>query len=247
MNVLSYVGMGEPGKRTESILAAVGVGVVLLLLFAFSWRVFSFYQQIRHGKVDFGNLRYSSTSARTESLRALAAKAPGSGELASKDDPSLGSADAKVTVVEFADFGCPFSAEEHYVVQALAREFPGTVRFIYRDFPLDDLHPGATLAAEAGECASDQDAFWAFHDELFAHQREFTEDELVGAAESVGMNANTFRTCLQSRKYTSEVQNDLTDGVNAGVVGTPTFFVNGVKVEGAVPYAIFKEVLQAFF
>jgi len=238
--------MEERESRTGSIIASLAVGIVLLLLFGFSWRVYTFYQQIKKGNVDFSGLHYSSTAAQTDSIKALATKAPGSGELATKDDPSLGSSGAKVTVVEFADFGCPFSAEESYVVRALAREFPDTVRFIFRDFPLDELHPGATLAAEAGNCAVDQGKFWEFHDVVFAHQGEFTIEKLVGLAESVDMNAETFQTCLESRKYTDEVQNDLTDGVTAGVVGTPTFFVNGVPIEGAAPYAIFKEVLQAF-
>lgn len=244
--MLSYEGMDEREERIGSILATIAVGIVILLLFVFSWRVFSFYQQIKKSGGDFTQLRYAKTAARADSLKALAAKAPGSGELATKDDPTLGNANAKVTVVEFADFGCPFSAEESYVVRALAKEFPDTVRFIYRDFPLDELHPGATLAAEAGECAADQGKFWEFHDALFGRQSEFTVEKLVGVAESLDMNADTFETCLTSGKYTSEVQIDLTDGVAAGVVGTPTFFVNGVKAEGAVPYAIFKELLQAF-
>ncbi len=244
--MLSYGGMEERESRTGSIIASLGVGIILILLFVFSWRVFTFYQQIKHGTVDLTGLRYSSTAARTESLKALASKAPGSGELATKDDPALGSLKAKVTVVEFADFGCPFSGEESYVVRALAREFPDTVRFIFRDFPLDDLHPGATLAAEAGNCAADQGKFWEFHDSVFAHQGEFTVEKLVGLAEGVDMNADTFKTCLESGKYTNEVQADLADGVAAGVVGTPTFFVNGSLIEGAAPYAIFKEVIQAF-
>jgi protein-disulfide isomerase len=244
--MVSCGNMEEESGRSGKVLAAVGVGLVLLLLFAFSWRVFSYYQQIRQGGPDFSNLHFSQTSARSANLAALAAQAPGSGTLATEDDPSLGRKNAAVTVVEFADFGCPFSAEESYVVRALAKEFPDSVRFIYRDFPLDELHPGATLAAEAGNCAMDQQKFWEFHDALFTHQGEFTVEKLTATAEGLGMRADTFETCLTSGKYTHEVQNDLTDGVNAGVVGTPTFFVNGVKAEGAVPYAIFKELLQAF-
>jgi protein-disulfide isomerase len=244
--VVSCGNMEEEGGRSGKVLAALGVGVVLLILFGFSWRVFSYYEQIRRGGPDFSNLHFSQTSAHTASLGALAAQAPGSGTLATEDDPSLGNKNAAVTVVEFADFGCPFSAEESYVVRALAKEFPDTVRFIYRDFPLDELHPGASLAAEAGNCAMDQNKFWEFHDALFAHQGDFTVDKLTATAEGLGLRADTFETCLTSGKYTHEVQNDLTDGVNAGVAGTPTFFVNGVKAEGAVPYAIFKELLQAF-
>lgn len=244
--MLSYRGMADRAARIESVIVSVGVGLVLLLLFGFAWRVFTFYQEIKKGNVDFSKLHYSSTVARTDSLQALASKAPGSGLLASTDDPSVGNPKAKVTIVEFADFGCPFSAEESYVVRALAKEFPDTVQFIYRDFPLDELHPGATLAAEAGECAHAQGRFWEFHDAIYGHSGELTEDKLVGLAEGVGLNADTFRTCLQSGKYNGEVQTDLTDGVTAGVVGTPTFFVNGVKIEGAIPYAIFKEVIQAF-
>ena len=244
--MLSYVGMADRATKIEGVIVTVGVGLLLCLFFAFTWRVYTFYQQIKQGTLDFSGLQYSSTAARAEDLQALVAGAPGSGQLASSDDPSLGNPEAKITVVEFADFGCPFSAEAHYVVRALAREFPDTVRFIYRDFPLDELHPGATLASEAGECAAEQGKFWEFHDQIYGHSGEFTQASLLGAAENAGVNADTFKTCLQGGKYTAEVKTDLTDGIKAGAVGTPTFFVNGVMIEGAIPYAIFKEIIRAF-
>jgi len=238
--------MMERDQWIERAFATAGAGFFLLLLSFFSLRIFSYYRQIQRGEIDFSGLKFSATAVHAADLSDLVKTAPGTGELASKDDPSLGSPDAKVTVVEFADFGCPFSQQESYVVRALAKEFPDTVRFIYRDFPLPDLHPGADLAAAGGSCAMDQGKFWEFHDVLYAHSGEFTQENLAGYAEDAGLDADTFSSCLASGRYQTEVANDQVDGVNAGVVGTPTFFINGSKVEGAIPYAIFKEALKAF-
>lgn len=236
------------GTRSKVRFAFMSFGfvVVLTLMVIFAWRVFTFYRQIQSGTLDLNGTKFSSTTVSSDTLQKLAAGATGSGELATTDDPSLGSSAAKVTVVEFADFGCPYSAEESYVVRALAKQYPGTVRFIYRDFPIPELHPGADLAAEGGECAEDQGKFWEYHDEVFQHSGELTEEKLVAYAEDAGMDGKKFQTCLESEKYTAEVDEDAADGAAAGVRGTPTFFVNGVKIEGNVPYSIFNDLLHAF-
>ncbi len=238
--------MLDRDARIERGFATAGALLLLVLLGVFSLRVFTYYRKIQKGQIDLTGLSFSATTVKAADLADLAKQAPGTGQLASTDDPSLGNAGAKVTVVEFADFGCPFSQQESYVVRALAKEFPDTVRFIYRDFPLPDLHPGADLAAAGGDCALEQGKFWEYHDALFAHSGDFTQDNLAGYAADAGLDQNAFSSCLASGKYQAEVANDETDGVNAGVVGTPTFFINGSKIEGAVPYAIFKATLQAF-
>jgi protein-disulfide isomerase len=178
-------------------------------------------------------------------LEAFADAAPGSGVLASVDDPSLGPDNAQLTIVEFADFGCPYSKEESYVITALAKQYP-TVKFIYRDFPLDDIHPGANLAAQAGECAHEQGAFWEYHDLLYRHSGEFTTTALIDYAEQLDLNTAQFTECLTSGAYRDEVLNDARDGVSAGVEGTPTLFFNGQKISGAIPYQTFVDLIEAF-
>lgn len=218
----------------------------LCLVAFFGYRVFNYYRQIKSGVIDPETYSFQTTAASQSRLVAIAEAAPGSGVLATSDDPSIGPTDAKLTIVEFADFGCPYSEQESYVVDAITRQYPNDVRVIYRDFPLTDLHPGADLAAEAGGCAHEQGEFWAYHDILFRNSGEFTEDLLIDYAGQADLDMNKFRTCLQSGKYADEVAQDQADGVAAGVTGTPTFYLNGEKIDGAIPFSTFQDIVKAF-
>lgn len=220
--------------------------IVLALIAFFGYRVFNYYRQIQKGVIDTATYSFQSTAISQARLLAVAKAASGSGELATADDPSLGNLGAPLTIVEFADFGCPYSEQESYVLDAVARKYPDQVRIIYRDFPLIDLHPGADIAAEAGECAQDQNKFWEYHDVLYRNSGEFTTESLIDYASQAGLSISTFRNCLESGKYTDEVAQDLADGVAAGVTGTPTFYFNGEKIEGAVPFSTFTEIVDAF-
>ena len=157
----------------------------------------------------------------------------------------LGSPKAAVTIVEFGDFGCPFTRQESLVMRALATTYGNSIRYIYRDFPLEELHPGAERAAAGGVCADAQGKFWEYHDALFASS-DIGEERILAVAEDIGLNVDTFVACVNDDATMKEVYEDLADGVDADVTGTPTFFVNGEMIEGAVPFDLFKKVIQAF-
>ena len=229
-------------RRLGALLFILMLGVVLF----FGFKVLRYYRQIQTGTLDTASLSFQSTGVSQAKLQSFARSAPGSGQLATSDDPTLGPTDAKLTIVQFADFGCPFSEQENFVVRALAKQYPDDVRIIYRDFPLVDLHPGADLAAEAGVCAHEQGKFWEYHDVLYRNSGSFSADELLDYANQVGLNMPAFQTCLETGRYLNEVAQDLSDGVAAGVTGTPTFFFNGEKIEGAIPFSTFTEIIDAF-
>ncbi len=163
------------------------------------------------------------------------------------DDAVLGSADAKVTIVEFSEYLCPFCGR-------FARDtFPqikanyidtGKVRFVFRDYI---VHTTAHLASEASECAHEQgnDKFWAYNEKLFQNQGALTSDNLKSYASELGLDTAKFDACLDSGKYASEVDKDTSDGRSYGVTGTPTFFINGKKLVGAQPYATFQTEIDA--
>lgn len=172
-------------------------------------------------------------------------------EVRSDDDPVIGANDAPVSVVEFSDFQCPFckrffeetlpQIEEEYIKT-------GKVRLVYRDFPLS-FHKQAQLAAEAAECADDQGKFRQLHDQIFQGQAQWSGNSeargiFAGYAEAIGLDMEEFNRCLDSGKYTEEVKQDFNDGVEYGVKGTPTFFINGQKLVGAQPFAAFKQVID---
>ena len=166
------------------------------------------------------------------------------------DDPVAGSADAKVTIIEFSDFQCPFCRKFWGETLPLIKKNyldKGLVKFVYRDFPLTAIHPMAQTAAEAAECADEQGRFWDMHDKIFSEQDKLGEGtvsfalvDLKDWAAEVGLDGEKFNSCLISGKYKDEVLKDLADGTAAGVTGTPTMYIDGKQVAGAQPYETFR-------
>ena len=157
---------------------------------------------------------------------------------------ALGPEDAPITIVEFSDYQCPYCRRWHdEVYQPLLNEYPGQIRLVYRHLPLTSIHPDAFPAAEASMCAGEQNAYWPFHEKLFS------SDSLgVGVytqyAQDLGLDMQSFETCIADHKYQEAVQTDLDFAVNMGVRSTPTFFINGLAVVGAQPLDIFKQVID---
>lgn len=170
------------------------------------------------------------------------------------DDPALGNPDAAVTIVEFSDFQCPFCRRFwRETLSQIKSEYlaAGKAKFIYRDFPLSQIHPGALPAAEGAECAREQGKFWEMHDVMFEEQEkqgqgtiQFTGEDVKKWAAKIGLDSVRFNQCLDSEKYKPEVEKDLADGAGAGVTGTPATFINGRLISGAQPFAAFKAVIE---
>jgi protein-disulfide isomerase len=168
------------------------------------------------------------------------------------DNPAKGPADAKVTIVEFSDFQCPYCGR--FVAETLPQilaNYGDKIRFVFMNLPLTSIHENAEKAAEAGECANEQGAFWQFHDIMFGHQDALTVDDLKGYAAQLGLDTAKFNDCLDSGKMVDAVQADLQAGqtaaTDAGLTrfGTPAFFINGINLSGAQPYEVFKAAIDA--
>jgi protein-disulfide isomerase len=161
------------------------------------------------------------------------------------DDPAFGPKNAPITIVEFSDYQCPYCVSWHeQVYHRLISEYGDKIRFVYRDFPLTQIHPGAQPAAEAANCALDQDKYWEYHDAIFSGNYDLTRDGFLKIASDLGLEPKSFAECIDTNKYADEVQTDLQDGVSVGVQSTPTFFINGFQVVGAQPYENFKSVID---
>jgi protein-disulfide isomerase len=160
------------------------------------------------------------------------------------DDPFVGPASAPVTIIEFSDFQCPYCRQVQPTLKRLLQEYEGKIKLVFRDFPLQNIHPLAQKAAEAAQCAADQQQFWPYHDKLFAKERLQLED-LKQFAQELNLELEPFNTCLDAGKYAREVAQDQQDGANAGVSSTPSFFVNGQPINGAASYDHFKELVEA--
>jgi protein-disulfide isomerase len=158
--------------------------------------------------------------------------------------PVKGSANAKVTIVEFSDFECPFCSRVLPTMKKVEEVYGDKVRVAFRQFPLESIHPNARKAAQASLCAHDQGKFWEMHDALFAKQKELAVGQLKGHAVALGLDAEKFNTCLDSNKYDKQVTADLEAGQAAGVSGTPALFVNGRLVAGAVPFEEMAKIID---
>ena len=236
-----------PRLSRRGWLPVIFLVIVLAAVSGFVWRVWYYVDRIRSGEIVQIQMDRAN-EMRVSQLAAASATPSGTVDVTTEDDPSLGSADATLTIVEFADFGCPYSRQESYLMRSIAYEYGDSIRYIYRDFPLTDLHPDAQLAAEAGECAQDQGKFWELHDKMYQNQSDLSREALIEFARSLGMDSNRFISCLDSGVHRDEVLEDYQDGLNAGVFGTPTFFFNGNKIDGAIPAdvlrALVKEVVE---
>jgi protein-disulfide isomerase len=158
--------------------------------------------------------------------------------------PVRGASDALITVVEFSDFECPFCKRANGTMASLLQKYSGKIKLVYRDFPLENIHPLARKAAEAGRCARDGDKFWEYHDVLFAESPKLAIEDLKRYAVQVGLDADKFDACLSKGTHSADVQSDIDEGQRLGITATPVFFINGRSVRGAQPPETFARVID---
>lgn len=151
-------------------------------------------------------------------------------------EPFKGAANAKVAIIEFSDFQCPFCGKyDKETFPQLLKDYvdTGKVKYVWRDMPLG-FHPYAQKAAEAAQCAGEQGHFWEMHDRLFANQQSLGESDLPKHAEAIGIDANVFTQCLASGRHAADIQKDVADAGTAGISGTPSFLIGTVQPNGSV-------------
>jgi protein-disulfide isomerase len=164
--------------------------------------------------------------------------------VSTEGEPSIGPQDAPITIVEFSDYQCPYcTAWYQQTFSQLLSNYPGQIRFVYRDLPLP-MHPEAVPAAEAADCAGEQSAYWEYHDALFSDKYTLGRAAYEQYATDLGLDAVAFKTCLDDHRYQAEVQSDGADAAQLGLNGTPSFVINGRIVVGALPYASFKTIID---
>lgn len=162
------------------------------------------------------------------------------------DDAVKGDLNAPVTIIEYSDYECPFCAMFFNQTEALLRKDyieTGKVKMIYRDFPLK-AHQYAMPTALAANCAREDGKFWEYHDEIFKNQNNLANFNYIQTAKNLGIDESKFKSCFESKKYINKIQQDYKEGLNLGIQGTPTFFINGQKVVGAQPYSVFKTIIE---
>ena len=181
-------------------------------------------------------------------------------KISADNDPIIGNPDAKISIIEFSDFQCPFCARFHIqTLPSILEEYidEGKVKLVFRDFPIQSIHPNAFPASVAAECANEQGKFREMHDKLFDNQNQWSRQQTADAvlmfnqyAEEIKLDQEIFESCLSNGKYIDEIKKDLEDGRDYGVSGTPGFFIGNdkigyVELKGAQPFDSFKKVIDA--
>jgi protein-disulfide isomerase len=233
------------GRRMGcSVLGWIVFALLLVAIVFIGYRTKGYYDRLRSGEiVELPQFNSKFTAARAGGK--TSAVAADRSAVEAGDNPTLGlDKDAKLTIVEFADFGCPYSKEESSVVRSLMAKYGDRVKFIYRDFPIESLHPDAPQASAAAECAREQGKFWAYHDKLYANSPAIGFKDLSRYAQEVGLDEAQFDRCLASGRYDSVVASDTIVASGLGVSGTPTFFLNGNLIEGAIPQDTFDKLIS---
>jgi protein-disulfide isomerase len=158
--------------------------------------------------------------------------------------PSRGPANAPVMIVEFADFECPFCGGLYPTLKQVEKNYPDKVRFVFRQFPLVNIHPRAQKAAEASLCANEQQRFWEFHDSLYTNQAQLEVAALKQRAVTLKLNTAAFNACLDSGKHAETIRKDQDEARKAGVSSTPTLFINGRLLSGNQPYTTIRDIIE---
>lgn len=168
-----------------------------------------------------------------------------SGILIPSTAPTLGKPEAKITIVEFSDFQCPFCKASFSVIRRIVENYPDDVLLVYRHFPLESIHPLSKDLAHASMCAQDQGKFWQFHDRIFQQQDSITKNNIIEQAKAVGLDINLFVQCQSSGKWNEAIEQDFADIVSLGGKGTPTWIVNGELIQGHFSYKLWARIIES--
>lgn len=247
----TYGNSSGESEESTSRKGCLVFGWILFVIIAaatlfFGYKVWFFYSRLNRGEVV--NLR-QYTSRLTFSGESASISLPSHVDrdvVEQGTHPAVGpeAEEAKLTIVEFGDFECPFSKDTHATIRRLSTKYEDKVRFVYRDYPLESIHPNAFLAAVAAECAQEQDRFWAYHDKLYLNSPTLSFQNLIEYGNEIGLDTVRFEECLIARDTEAAVREDAEVAKGLGMRGTPTFFLNGYRVEGSIPEDEFDNLIQ---
>lgn len=235
-------------KTWWGVVIMAAVCLLMAIALALGALLYNYWQAIKSGQGEMLQQQMNPESAVNRIAETAAFKKIRQ-ELETADDPFLGNQDANLVIVEFIDFKCPICKGQYSEIEQLISKYGYKIKLIIRDFPMESVHPGATRLAAVASCAHEQGAFWLAHDYFFANQdrigKEFIDADVNALSEQFGLNKEKMSDCLKNRRGEIEVKSDYSIGYKYDIrKGTPTFFINGHKVEGGIPFEIWEEILK---
>ncbi len=151
----------------------------------------------------------------------------------SSNDHIQGDRNAPIELVEYGDYQCPYCGQAYPIIKAIQQKLKGDLKFVFRNFPLTDVHPDAFDAALAAEAAALQNKFWQMHDTIYENQDSLDSESLISYTKEIGLDVQRFKDDMKNNSLSAKIENDFEGGVRSGVNGTPSFYINGAKYEGA--------------
>lgn len=230
-------------RRPIVVIGAVLAFLVVIGLGLFAWQVGAYYQALKRGEDPY--VAKQEEQSVTAALMKTPINSVDTTRIESGVNPKIGNPEAKIHIVEFIDYQCPFSERAAPDVRAFMVKHPDDVLFSVRDFPLTSIHDAALPASIAARCVlnqGDANRFWSFHDLLFRYQDQLSDPAIRVLAETVGADLSAYDACVADPRTRQTVEASYNDGLDAGVRGTPTFFVNGVRIAGALDLAALETI-----
>ncbi len=215
-------------KKWWGVLIIIILSFILIFLVAFGFYVYNIVKTTYNNSyID----KISPINAELDEKKRVLIEGPGNW---------LGSKNPKITIVEFSDFACPYSKNSFPKIREISLKYKNDIKFIYRDMPLRENSVDLAIVAR---CAGEQGLFWPMHDKLFQNQGVSASDDLLELAKQIGAEKNKLKNCFETKKYLAQIQKDFSDGETLEIKGTPTWFINGNKMEGDIPMKVWEEII----
>ncbi len=163
-------------------------------------------------------------------------------EVSTESNYWIGAAKPKITIIEFGDFNCPNCQSAYPKIREISLKYKNEVKFIFKDYPIYDF---SLELAEAARCAGEQGFFWLMYDKLYQNQGLAAKSQVMEVAGQIGLDTSKFEKCYDSQKYLENIKKDFQEAEKLGLSGTPTWFINGYKIEGDIPYNIFTQIVES--
>lgn len=230
-----------------TFLSVLGIFFLIVLVFVGFVAYYAYQIQIGNGANIARQIQASkkfSTSKEISNI-AVVAKDIDPSPYIRPYNPRFGNMDSPVTIIAFIDFECPFSQQAFSIFEKIRNHYESGVNIIFKYYPLTSIHPLAEQASLAASCAQAQNAFWPYYKQLF-ETKTLSKDELIANAEAIGLDKDIFTICLEKETYKNQIMQDMQDGLDLGVRGTPTYFIKSKKMEGVVPLDMWNtEIIKA--
>lgn len=224
-------------KRLWGRIIIILLVVIAVSVLYFIYLTFNSWNHIRKGDV------YSPEAGIWVSQDQFIKNQQDIADIISDDDPWLGAKEPLVFIVAYESMSCPFCKADQPEIKKLLADFGTTVRFVTKDFPTEGLHPNVFNAHLAAGCANEQSKYWEYRDLLFANQDNFKRDNLKALAKQLGLDMSKFVPCLEQDQYNQEIRQDYASGVQVGVIGTPSYLINGNLIPGSINFETWKKII----